>query len=114
MSLRLNDIKIEEHFNLIEFQCPCCHTVKLHPLLLKRAAWLRETLGLPLKVNSAYRCGGHNKTVGGAAESRHRHGRAIDVSMPRESQEEFRRMALFCGFERVILYPERGFAHIEI
>lgn len=114
MNLRMNDIKMAEHFSLIEFQCPCCHTVKLYPLLLRRASLLRGRLGSPLAITSAYRCDAHNCDVGGAADSLHRHGRALDVSVPGERQEEFRQTALACGFERVLPYRRRGFVHIEI
>lgn len=112
--MRLNSFRLTEHFNLIEFQCPCCHTVKLHPELLRRAVRLRAAWGRPVVVNSAYRCEKHNKMVGGAANSRHRLGRALDVRVRAESQEEFRRLALFYGFAKVILYIKRNFAHIEI
>ena len=32
--MRLNDFRLTENFNLKEFECPCCHTVLLHPLLV--------------------------------------------------------------------------------
>lgn len=112
--MRLNDFKLAEHFSLAEFQCPCCHTVKLHPLLLRRAVLLRAAWGQAVIISSGYRCSDHNRAVGGAPESRHRQGRAIDISVAQAAQEQFRSLALFNGFERVILYPERGFAHIEI
>lgn len=112
--MRLNYFRLSEYFNLTEFQCPCCHTVKLHPELQRRSVKLREAWGLPVIINSAYRCDKRNSLVGGVSDSRHRLGRAIDARVPLASQEEFRRLALFCGFSRVILYPKRNFAHIEI
>lgn len=112
--MRLNSFRLSEYFNLTEFQCPCCHTVKLHPELLRRASKLRAALGQPLIINSAYRCEKRNRLVGGVIDSRHRLGRALDVRVRQTSQEEFRRLALFCGFAKVILYPKRNFAHIEI
>lgn len=112
--MRLNSFQLTEHFNLTEFQCPCCHTVKLHPELLRRAVRLRDAWERPVVINSAYRCEKHNIRVGGVTDSRHKLGRALDVRVPAWSQSEFRRLALFCGFAKVILYRERGFAHIEI
>lgn len=112
--MRLNSFMLAENFNLIEFQCPCCHTVKLHPALLRRAVLLRLAWGRPVVINSGYRCEEHNSKVGGVKGSLHRQGRAIDVRVDGSAQEAFRQLALSCGFERVLLYGERNFAHMEI
>lgn len=112
--MRLNDFQLTEYFNLTEFQCPCCHTVKLHPLLLRSVIKLRSAWGRAVMINSAYRCRNHNAQVGGAAASRHRQGLALDISVPGGMAENFRLLALNCGFVKVILYPGRGFAHAEL
>lgn len=112
--MRLNDLQLAEYFNLAEFQCPCCHTVKLHPMLLRSAIKLRSAWGRAVVINSAYRCRERNTQVGGVAASRHRQGRAFDIRVPSDIAENFRLLALNCGFEKVILYPGRGFAHAEL
>ena len=50
--MRLNDFQLTENFNLKEFECPCCHTVLLHPLLVLKLQKLRDEWGLPLIINS--------------------------------------------------------------
>ena len=40
----------------------------------------RERLGMPITVNSGFRCAVHNKAVGGVANSQHMRGEAVDVS----------------------------------
>lgn len=112
--MRLNDFKLTEHFNLMEFQCPCCHTVKLQPLLLQRAVLLRSAMRCAVVINSAYRCALHNYNVGGVKNSMHRQGRALDIRVHPGIQTDFRSLALSCGFKKVILYLERSFAHVEI
>lgn len=112
--MRLNDFQLAEYFNLAEFQCPCCHTVKLHPMLLRSAVKLRSAWGRAVRINSAYRCREHNAQVGGVATSKHKQGRALDISVSGGIAENFRLLALRCGFEKVILYPGRGFAHAEL
>ena len=112
--MRINDFQLTEHFNLIEFQCPCCHTVLLHPLLVTRLQALRLEWGRAVVINSGYRCSGHNKDVGGAAKSLHRLGRAADVRIPAEEQERFCALSLLKGFIRAIPYVKRGFIHLEI
>ena len=65
----MNDIKISENFNLKEFACKCgCNQVMLHSELLKRLQQIRTMTGLPVRINSGYRCPIHNKLVGGAVE----------------------------------------------
>jgi len=41
---------------------------------------LRELVGFPLKVNSAYRTFPHNEKVGGVPNSAHTKGLAVDIS----------------------------------
>lgn len=40
----------------------------------------RESLGIPIRVNSGYRCPSLNRAVGGAARSYHMQGRAADLT----------------------------------
>ena len=44
-------------------------------------AWecLRKSIGLPITVNSGFRCAKHNKEVGGTLTSRHLFGQAVDM-----------------------------------
>ena len=112
--MRLNDFKLSEHFNLMEFQCPCCHTALLQPRLVLMLEALRIRWGLPLIINSGYRCAKHNIEVGGAKNSLHRRGLAADVRMAAEEQERFRSAALSEGFAKALAYPSRGFIHLEI
>ena len=112
--MRLNDFRLTENFNLKEFECPCCHTVLLHPLLVWKLQKLRDEWGLPLIINSGYRCEVHNREVGGVIRSLHKVGQAADVRVPASEQERFRDLALSCGFSRAISYGNRHFIHIEI
>ena len=43
---------------------------------------IRAVIGGPLKVASAFRTLEHNRAVGGAADSQHIHGRALDLIVP--------------------------------
>jgi uncharacterized protein YcbK (DUF882 family) len=111
---RINDFQIAEHFNLIEFQCPCCHKVLLNPLLVSRLEILRQKISKPIIINSGFRCQKHNEEVGGVANSKHRLGQAADVRVIESEQSEFCETALKTGFIKAIAYRERGFVHLEI
>lgn len=112
--MRLNDFKITENFSLREFQCPCCHTVMLHPRLALALQKLRGSWGRPVVITSGYRCARHNVEVGGAARSRHMRGLAADIAVPRAEQDHVRGLARRAGFSKAIAYPERNFIHLEI
>lgn len=112
--MRLNEFQITENFSLREFQCPCCHTVMLHPKLAASLQKLREAWGRPLTVTSGYRCARHNAEVGGVPNSRHMRGIAADVAVPRAEQEKFRTLARAAGFSKILPYPSRNFVHLEI
>ncbi|MDL2298482.1 D-Ala-D-Ala carboxypeptidase family metallohydrolase [Synergistaceae bacterium OttesenSCG-928-D05] len=112
--MRINEIQLSENFKLKEFECPCCKTVKLHPLLLERLQQLRNIWQKAVVITSGYRCEKHNAEVGGVPRSRHLQGRAADVRIPESQQEEFKRLAELCGFTKIILYGGRGFVHVEV
>jgi len=112
--MRLNDFQLTENFNLKEFECPCCHTVLLHPLLVLKLQNLREKWGSALIINSGYRCEIHNREVGGVIRSLHKVGQAADVRVPNAEHEKFRVMALGSGFTKVLCYGSKNFVHIQI
>lgn len=112
--MRLNYFQLSENFNLKEFECPCCHTVLLNPLLVLKLQKLRDEWGLPLIITSGYRCDLHNREVGGVIRSLHKVGQAADVRVPGTEHGKFRALALGCGFTKVLCYGSKNFVHIEI
>lgn len=112
--MAINDIKITKDFSLREFQCPCCHAVMIHPRLAAAMQKLRDRRGKAIIVTSGYRCARHNADVGGVSGSRHMRGLAADIAAPRGERETLRELARRAGFTKIIIYPERNFAHLEI
>lgn len=74
---------------------------------------LRDTLGSPLIIHSAYRSPSHNRAVGGAKKSQHLLGRAFDVSMLNHDPQSFEAAARRCGFTSFGHYPKQNFMHID-
>ena len=112
--MHLNEFQLTENFSLREFQCPCCHTVMLHPKLAASLQKLREAWGRPLTVTSGYRCARHNAEVGGVPNSRHMRGLAADAAVPRAEQEKFRELARAAGFSKIPAYPAPDLVHLGI
>ncbi len=74
---------------------------------------LRNGLGVPLIINSGYRCEDLNKLLGGAKTSQHRKGEAADIRSPFYSPWGIANMILKMGlpFDQLILYP--SFVHVS-
>ena len=74
---------------------------------------LRDMLGKPLIITSAYRSPEHNKRVGGAKRSKHLEGIAFDVRMDNHNPHTFEAAARAAGFTGFGYYPKSGFMHID-
>lgn len=74
---------------------------------------LRNRLGKPLVLTSAYRSPAHNKRVGGAKGSKHMEGIAFDVRMENHDPHEFEAAARAVGFTGFGYYPKSGFLHVD-
>ncbi|MDX5401067.1 MAG: D-Ala-D-Ala carboxypeptidase family metallohydrolase [Rhodobacterales bacterium] len=74
---------------------------------------LRERLGKPMLITSAYRSVAHNRRVGGAKNSMHMQGIAFDVRMENHDPHEFEAAARAVGFTGFGYYPKSGFMHID-
>ena len=66
---------------------------------------LRDAWGLPLHVNSGYRCPKLNTAVGGAATSQHTKGEAADIKA--EPPVKLAQLAYDLGlpYDQMIIYP---------
>ena len=77
-------MKLTEHFDSSEFRCKCgCGQGDwlMAPELIQALEELRELIGKPIIVNSAYRCPRHNAQVGGVDNSYHTQGMAADIAV---------------------------------
>jgi len=114
------DARLTEHFTISEAACKCCGRVVDDLDILKNTAQMMEQIRAilgdkPVKVLSWCRCPKHNAAVGGAKDSFHMRGEAVDFVVrhlsPREVQEKLKAHAgglgLYVGFTHADTGPRR-------
>jgi len=75
---------------------------------------LRDILGRPLIINSAYRSPEHNRNVGGATRSQHLEAKAFDVRQDNQEPNAFLKASKEAGFTGFGTYPRSNFIHSDI
>ncbi len=110
---------LSTNFKVNEFSCKgkgCCSTVQVDTELVKILQNIRDHFGVPVTINSAYRCAKHNKMVGGASSSYHTKGMAADISVKDVKPAEVAKYAESIGVLGIGLYEtdkDGYFVHID-
>lgn len=111
------------YFRREEFRCPCprCGGFPEEPKekLVRLAERVREHFNAPAVVSSGVRCPEHNREVGGAVNSRHLYGRAVDLCVRGQSPEA---VAAYAGSLPECAYTysicsggvPTGFVHMDV
>ena len=102
--------------------CNCNHSCYIDPKVIELLEKLRYNIGgYPLTINSGYRCRVHNKSdlVGGASDSQHCRGTAVDIACPSQLDlDVFKWYVLQLEWDAVgVYYPSAGyspFIHCDI
>jgi zinc D-Ala-D-Ala carboxypeptidase len=102
------------HFSPGEIACRGTGQLKLHPEAMDKLQALRDRLGKPLIVRSAYRSPEHNRAVSGAPRSKHMDGTAFDIALTNHDPVAFEAAACEVGFLGFGFYPRSGFMHIDL
>ena len=103
------------NFSPAEIACRGTGQLKLHPDALDKLQALRDRLGKPLIIRSAYRSPEHNASLKGASpRSKHMDGTAFDIAMSNHDPVAFEAAAREIGFLGFGYYPRSGFIHIDL
>lgn len=111
--------RLSAHFRVSEFACHgkrCCQKVLVDETLVAALQAIRDHFGVPVTVNSGYRCEAHNRAIGGAAGSRHTMGMAADISVEGVAPAQVARFAEALGILGIGLYETAAdgyFVHID-
>ncbi|RLE07387.1 peptidase M15 [Candidatus Aerophobetes bacterium] len=112
--VRENDIWISQHFRLLEFEDHRTREVKIDPRIVVFLEYLRTVLGRPIFVTSGYRTPETNREIGGAWDSRHMLGRAVDFTVDVKDLAKVGEMCRKIGFTGVEVDLDRNYIHAEI
>jgi hypothetical protein len=102
------------NFSPAEIVCRGTGKLLINEPALDKLKALRDRLGKPLIVCSAYRSPEHNRAIGGAKRSKHMDGAAFDIAMSNHDPLVFEDAARAVGFLGFGLYPRSGFIHIDL
>jgi hypothetical protein len=101
-------------FSPAEIACRGTGAIKINTEAMDKLQFLRNRLGKPLIIRSAYRSPSHNRAIGGAPASKHMLGTAFDISMANHDPATFIAAARAMGFLGFGTYPRSGFLHIDL
>ena len=120
-----------EHFKVSEFACKHCGENKIDQRVINMAEEIRQKLGVPVRVNSGYRCETHNRKVGGVGKvydkngklikkgSNHMYGLAADLACSLgsakmfEAVKQLRAEGKLQDMDYCIKYGKKNFIHID-
>ena len=119
------NMKVGKYFDESEFACKCGNhgfnqdgTPCLDHVIDKRLVDLldaiRERLGVPLYINSGYRCEAHNEEVGGVQNSYHTQGVAADITYDGIDVDYLAQIAEECGADGIGKYYYQDFVHVDV
>ncbi|GEQ99321.1 hypothetical protein JCM17844_29580 [Iodidimonas gelatinilytica] len=103
-----------KNFSPAEIACRGSGSLRINEEALDKLQALRDRLGKPLIVRSAYRSPARNRAVGGAPRSKHMEGTAFDIAMANHDPVAFETAARAVGFLGFGFYPRSGFMHIDL
>lgn len=90
---------------------------RLRNLVINLLDPIRKWFATPMIITSGYRCERLNKLVGGASNSQHRKGEAVDFYFEGFSKKEmsaaFFEIAEEFDFDQLIYYKKKGIIHIS-
>lgn len=112
----MRDLVEFQNFNINEFECKCgCGRNLISIDFVEKLDMARSISGIPYRITSGYRCSKHNYDVGGALNSSHTKGLASDITFRyrKDFLHKILKGLFAVGFQRIIVYPKKGFVHVD-
>ena len=81
-----------------ELKCKGTNEIHMDEEFMEKLVAIRDKLNLPMTITSGYRSKEHNKAIGGAKNSPHLQGKAVDLACYGEKAYQIVQLALAEGF----------------
>ena len=81
-----------------ELKCKGTNEIHMDEEFMEKLVAIRDKLNLPMTITSGYRSKEHNESIGGANNSPHLHGKAVDIACYGEKAYKIVQLALAEGF----------------
>lgn len=106
-----------EFFSLDELKCKASGECFMEEAFMKKLVQLRKQYGKPILLSSAYRSKEHNAAIGGAPQSPHIYGKAVDILVYGTDAYRIVQLALQLGFTGIGVSqkgdPAKRFIHLD-
>ena len=107
-----------EYFTRDELKCKCgCEDAPMTDDFMHMLIDIREEFDRPMIITSAFRCASHNNKIGGAQNSPHLHGSAVDVAVNYKDAYDLIGIALQHGMTGIGIKqkgsPSGRFIHLD-
>ena len=112
--------KVSDHFLVSEFDCKCpqCTITLILPELIAKLEDIRVVIGIPLKINSGYRCEHYQEELRlqgfetAKGISTHSLGAAADISANGYTGAQLEAVASKAGFKSIGV--GKSFVHVDL
>lgn len=105
------------YFDMSEFDCNCgrqdCDAKPFSPFLALKLDQARRELGEPININRGTSCAFWNQHIGGAKNSQHLDGLAVDIACP-SSNYAFRLISILLKLGVTGIGFRNGMIHCDI
>jgi len=106
-----------EYFSVDELKCKGTDECNMDEGFMERLVTLRHKFNEPMVVSSGYRDSSYNQVIGGARNSPHLHGKAVDILVSGKAAHKLIGLAVQHGFTGIGVSQrgphERRFIHID-
>ena len=105
------------YFSVDELKCKGTDECEMDERFMKKLEALRHEFNEPMIVSSGYRHESYNQVIGGAKNSPHLYGKAVDVVISGKSAYRLMKLAIQYGFTGIGVSQrgphEKRFLHID-
>ena len=112
--LRDGEKNLSKNFKVKEFRCKDgSDEILIDMALVVYLQAIRDWAGASITINSGYRTPNHNASIGGASNSQHIYGKAVDIVCSDKTPLQLAQRAETLGMKGIEWNADLGYTHID-